>query len=54
MCMCPPPRLLQIIVVMTFFHGSAGDCGFTTTFYEAVALIMGKKSLRKDKLMVSV
>ena len=22
-------------VVMTFLHGSAGDCEFTTTFYKA-------------------
>ena len=35
---------LDFIVVMTFLHGSDGDCGFTTTFYKAAALIMGKKS----------
>ena len=35
---------LDFIVVMTFLHGSDGDCGFTTTLYKAAALIMGKKS----------
>ena len=35
---------LDFIVVMTFLHGSAGDCGFTTTFYKVAGLIMGKKS----------
>ena len=35
---------LDFIVVMMFLHGSDGDCGFTTTFYKAAALIMGKKS----------
>ena len=35
---------LDFIIVMTFFHGSAGDCEFTTIFYKAAALIMGKKS----------
>ena len=34
----------DFIVVMTFFHGSAGDCRFITTFYKAATLIMGKKS----------
>ena len=34
----------DFIVVIMFFHGSAGDCGFTTIFYKAAALIMGKKS----------
>ena len=33
---------LDFIVVMTFFHGSAGDCGFTTTFYKTATLIMDK------------
>ena len=46
---------LYFIVVMTFLHGSASDCGFTTTFFKAAGLIMGKKScLITDKLMVSV
>ena len=33
---------LDFIIVMTFFHDSAGDCGFTTTIYKAATLIMGK------------
>ena len=46
---------LYFIVVMTFLHGSAGNCGFTTTFYKAAGLINGQKSrLIPDKLMVSV
>ena len=32
---------LYFIVVMMFLHGSAGDCGFTTTFYKAAGLING-------------
>ena len=28
---------------MTFLHGSAGNCGFTTTFYKAAGLINGQK-----------
>ena len=40
---------------MTFLHGSAGNCGFTTTFYKAAGRINGQKSrLIADKLMVSV
>ena len=46
---------LYFIIVMTFLHGSAGDCGVTTTFYKAARLINGQKShLIIDKLMVSV
>ena len=46
---------LCFIVVMTFLHGSAGNCGFTTTFYKAAGLTNGQKShLIADKLMVSV
>ena len=36
---------LYFIVVMTFLHGSAGNCGFTTTFYKAAGLINGQKKL---------
>ena len=36
---------LDFIVVIMFFHGSAGNCGFTTTFYKAAALINGQKIL---------
>ena len=43
---------LYFIVVMTFLHGSAGNCGFTTTFRKAAGLINGQKIA--DKLMVSV
>ena len=32
---------LDFMVVMTFLHSSADDCGFTTTFYKAAALILG-------------
>ena len=46
---------LYFIVVTTFLHGSAGNCGFTTTFYKAAGLINGQKSrLIADKLMVSM
>ena len=50
---------LYFIVVMTFLHDSAGDFGFTTTFYIAAGLtyfsINGQK-LRSiaDKLVMSV
>ena len=40
---------LYFIVVMTFLHGSDGDCGFTTThcstFYKAAGLLMGEIAL---------
>ena len=46
---------LYVIVVVTFLHGSASDCGFTTTFYKAAGLIMGEKwCVITDKLMVSI
>ena len=35
---------LYFIIVMTFLHGSASDCGFTTTFYKATGLINGQKN----------
>ena len=42
-------------IVMTFLHGSAGDCGFTTTFYKVAGFIKWAKTcLIADKLMVSV
>ena len=42
-------------IVVTFLHGNAGNCGFTTTFYKAAGLIMDKKlRLIADKLMVSI
>ena len=46
---------LYFTVVMMFLHGSAGNCGFTTTFYKAAGLMNGQ-NLRviADKLMVSV
>ena len=43
--------MLYFIVVMTFLHDSAGDCG--TTFYKAAGLINGQK-ITFNKLMVSV
>ena len=33
---------LCFIIVMTFLQGSAGDCGFTLTFYKATGLVNGQ------------
>ena len=35
---------LYFLVVMTFLHGSASDCGFTTTLFKAAGFMMGEKS----------
>ena len=45
---------LYFIIVITFLHGSASDCGFTTTFYKAASLVVGRKLLNTGTRALAV